>query len=138
MQGGRSLPRMSNENASHLPEAPLQERLRAALPAAMRARDKPTLALLRSTLAAIENAGAVELPDAPGGGLAIEQTPVGAGAAEAARRELSEADVERIVRAELAEREAAAQAYDAAGQPDRAEQLRAGVAVVSAYLPGRH
>jgi uncharacterized protein YqeY len=128
---------MSNENSPATPET-LQQRLRAALPAAMRARDKPTLALLRSTLAAIENAEAVELPDAPGGSLAIEQTPVGAGAAEAARRELSEADVERIVRAELAEREAAAQAYDAAGQPAQAEQLRAGVAVVSAYLPDGH
>ncbi|MFI0938252.1 hypothetical protein [Streptomyces sp. NPDC021020] len=124
---------MTNEN---LPAAPgaLQQRLRAALPAAMRARDKATLALLRSTLAAIENAEAVELPDAPGVSLAIEQTPVGAGAAEVARRELTDADVERIVRAELAEREAAAEAYDRAGQPAQAEQLRAGVAVVSGYL----
>ncbi|WP_031515610.1 GatB/YqeY domain-containing protein [Streptomyces sp. NRRL F-5123] len=125
---------MTNENSPAAPET-LQKRLRAALPAAMRARDKATLALLRSTLAAIENAEAVELTDVPGGSLAIERTPVGPGAAEAVRRELTEADVERIVRAELAEREAAAQAYDQAGQPAQAEQLRAGVAVVAAYLP---
>ncbi|MGW5353962.1 hypothetical protein ACWERV_26010 [Streptomyces sp. NPDC004031] len=124
---------MTHENPPAAPDT-LQQRLRAALPAAMRARDKATLALLRSTLAAIENAEAVDLPDAPRGSLAIEQTPVGAGAAEAARRELTEADVEGIVRAELAEREAAAEAYDRAGQAAQAEQLRAGVAVVSAYL----
>jgi hypothetical protein len=42
------------------------------------------------------------------------------GAAEATRRELTEADVERIVRAELAEREAAAQAYpDGPARPGR-------------------
>ncbi|MFI0901477.1 hypothetical protein [Streptomyces sp. NPDC020983] len=127
---------MSNANSSSAP-APLAQRLRAALPAAVRARDKATLALLRSTLAAIENAGAVEAPAATGGGPAIEQTPVGAGAAEAARRELTDADVERIVRAELAEREAAAQAYDQAGRPAQAEELRAGARVVAAYLePG--
>lgn len=100
----------------------------------MRARDKVALAVLRSTLAAIENAEAVELSAMPGGSPAIEQTPVGAGAAEAPRRELTEADVERIVRAELAEREAAAQAYDQAGQPAQAEQLRTGISILSAYL----
>ena len=100
----------------------------------MRARDKVALAVLRSTLAAIENAEAVELSAIPVGGLAIEQTPVGAGATEASRRELTEADVERIVRAELAEREAAAQAYDQAGQPAQADRLRTEIRVLSAYL----
>ncbi|MBR7839812.1 GatB/YqeY domain-containing protein [Actinospica durhamensis] len=123
---------MSNVNSQAAPE-PLQQRLRTALPTAMRARDKVALAVLRSTLAAIENAEAVELPATPGS-LAIEQTPVGAGAAEAPRRELTEADVERIVRAELAERDRAAQAYDQAGQPAQAEQLRTENRILTAYL----
>lgn len=125
---------MSNVNSRTGPE-PLRQRLRAALPAALRARDKVALAVLRSTLAAIENAEAVEVPAAPGVSLAIEQTPVGAGAAEAPRRELTEADVERIVRAELAEREAAARACEQVGQSARAEELRAGTRVVAAQLP---
>ncbi len=124
---------MPNANVEADPE-PLQQRLRTALPAAMQARDKVALAVLRSTLAAIENAEAVELSAIPGGGLAIEQTPVGAGVTEASRRELTGADVERIVRAELAEREAAAQAYDQAGQPAQADRLRTEIRVLSAYL----
>jgi uncharacterized protein len=47
----------------------LHERLRRALPAAMRARDRPAVNALRSALAAIDNAGAVDpaqaRPDAP-------------------------------------------------------------------------
>jgi uncharacterized protein YqeY len=124
---------MSNVDSQPAPE-PLRQRLRAALPTALRARDKAALAVLRSALAAIENAEAVEQPAVPGGSLALEHTAVGVGAAEAPRRELTEADVERIVRAELAEREAAAQAYDEAGQPAQAEQLRTGIRALSAYL----
>ena len=39
---------------------PLRDRLRAALPAAMKARDRATASTLRATLAAIENAEAVD------------------------------------------------------------------------------
>ena len=38
----------------------LRERLRRALPAAMKARDRPAINALRSALAAIDNAGAVD------------------------------------------------------------------------------
>jgi phosphatidylglycerophosphate synthase/uncharacterized protein YqeY len=113
---------------------PLRQRLRAALPAAMKTGDKAAVAALRSTLSAIDNAEAVERPGTPDRNLAIEQLPVGVGAAEMARRELSEDEVERIVRAELAERETAAQAYDAAGRPDAAADLRAQIQALELHL----
>lgn len=87
----------------------LRPRMRQALPEAMRARDKAAVSALRSTLAALDNAEAVPLDESATPGPAIEQTPTGAGATEAARRELSEHTVAGIVRAEAEERlEAAA------------------------------
>jgi len=113
-------------------ETPLRQRLREALPAAMKSRDRPAVAALRATLAAIENAEAVVVDDGTRRSLAIEDTPVGVGAAEANRRELTEDDVARIVRAEVAEREAAATAYEKSGHTDRAEQLRAEIRALTA------
>jgi uncharacterized protein YqeY len=112
--------------------APLRQRLREALPAAMKARDRVAVAALRATLAAIDNAEAVE--HVPSHGLAIERSPVGVGAAEVERRVLTEAQVADIVRAEMAEREAAARDYERAGRPERAEQLRGEISVLSAHL----
>jgi uncharacterized protein YqeY len=57
--------------------------------------------------------------------------------AEVERRVLTAAQVERIVRAEVAEREAAAGDYDRAGRPERAAQLRGEAGVRSAYLADR-
>jgi uncharacterized protein len=112
----------------------LRQRLREALPAAMKARDRVAVAALRSALAAIDNAEAVG--GTPTKGLAIERSPVGVGAAELPRRELTPAQVEEIVRAEMAEREAAALAYDRAGHTDRAGQLRGEIGVLATYLAG--
>jgi uncharacterized protein YqeY len=113
---------------------PLRQRLRAALPAAMKTGDKAAVAALRSTLSAIDNAEAVQRPGTPDRSLAIEQLPVGVGAAEMARRELTEAEVEKIVRAELAEREAAALAYDSAGRAEAAATLRAQIRALQPHL----
>jgi uncharacterized protein YqeY len=111
---------------------PLRQRLRDALPAAMKARDRTAVNALRATLAAIENAEATA--PTTDRGMAIESSPVGVGAAEAERRVLTEEQVERIVRAEMAEREAAARGYDQAGHPDRAEQLRTEITVLDRHL----
>jgi uncharacterized protein YqeY len=88
----------------------------------MKARDRTAVGVLRSTLAAIENAEAVVPAETKG--LAIEQSPIGAGAAEAPRRELTDDDVERIVRNEIADRESAAAGYESTGRSDRASALR--------------
>jgi uncharacterized protein YqeY len=100
----------------------IREQLREALPAAMKARNRIAVGVLRSTLAAIDNAEAIVPAEIKG--LAIEQSPLGVGAAEAERRFLTADDVARIVRDEIASREEAAADYDRVGHPDRAAQLR--------------
>jgi len=115
-------------------EIPLRRRLRDALTAAMKTRDRTAVAALRATLAAIENAEAVRPDGHPAGSLAIEQTPVGAGAAEVARRVLTPGDIERIVRDEIAEREAAAADYDRMDRPEQAARLRDEARVLAAHL----
>jgi uncharacterized protein YqeY len=94
----------------------------------MKARDRVAVTALRSALAAIDNAEAVG--GTPTKGLAIERSPLGVGAAELPRRELTAGQVEEIVRAEVAEREDAALGYEQRGQAERAAQLRAEVAVL--------
>jgi uncharacterized protein YqeY len=122
---------VSTPQAQPSPETSLRRRLRDALVVAMRERDRVTVSALRATLAAIDNAEAVDTPAAAG---AIESSPVGIGVAEAERRALSEEDIAQIVRAEVADREAAALGYDRAGRPERAEALRAEARVLSAHL----
>ncbi|MCC5474680.1 GatB/YqeY domain-containing protein [Streptomyces barringtoniae] len=100
----------------------------------MRARDKVAVGALRSTLAAVDNAEAVPVGPAELRGSAIEQVPLGVGATEAARRELSEQHITDIVRAEADERLAIAAQFTAPAQADRAAQLRAEAAVLLRLL----
>jgi len=139
------------------PDEDLRGRLRRALPAAMKARDAPAVTALRSALAAIDNAEAVDNPDraevaeappgaeAPPAGArppAGEEAPAfagtvpGVGAAEAERRRLTPAQAAEIVRAEVADRQAAADAYDRAGQAERADRLRTEARILGSYLEG--
>lgn len=112
--------------------------LRAALTDAMRARDPVATAALRSAVAAIDNAEAVDPDAAPvatatsadvAGGVA------GLGAAEVARRTLDEAEVLRVVRAEVDERQVAAADYERLGRADHAARLRAEAAAIATHLP---
>lgn len=111
---------------------PLRDRLRAALPAALKNRDRATAATLRATLAAIDNAEAVDVDTVRAG--AIEASPVGLGVAEAARRELTEADVAAIVQAEIDEQRHAAETYDRSGHSDKAADLRAAADMLAGFL----
>jgi uncharacterized protein YqeY len=88
----------------------LREQLKAALPTAMKTRDPATVTALRSALAAIENAAAV---------------PPENGVTEVPRRDQDDAEIERIVRAEITDRTTAAAEYDGLGHTDRADRLRA-------------
>jgi uncharacterized protein YqeY len=115
---------------------PLRDRLRLALPAALKARDRNAVTALRATLSAIDNAEAVGGDPSVHKGLAIEQSPVGVGATEVPRRTLTEDEVADLVRAEVAEREAAARHYDELGQSEPADRLRAQAQVLSAHLTG--
>lgn len=109
----------------------LAEQLRDGLRTAIKARDQIAMSALRSALAAIENAEAVEVPEQRG--LAIEESP-GLGGAEVQRRILTEADITQIVNAEIADREAAARTYAAAGQAERADLLLAEIGVLRGYI----
>jgi hypothetical protein len=117
-------------------DSPVRQRLQLALREALKARDTVAVSALRSALAAIDNAGAVPGPASGGpasgdpASAARAESPhfagavAGLGAGEAERRRLTEADIEQIVRAEVAERQAAVQDYDRAGHADQAERLR--------------
>lgn len=137
-RGGRRSPvpfvGMTATQGSPGNDIPLRGRLRDALGAAIKQRDRVAVSALRSALAAIENAEAVEREESADRRLAIEQIPVGVGAAEVPRRVLSEPDVARIVRAEIADRESAARGYEQAGRSARAEQLRAEIRVLSRHV----
>jgi len=102
----------------------------------MRARDKVAVSALRATLAAVDNAEAVPVDATAPSGPAIEQSPVGAGATEAVRRELTEREVADIVRAEVAERRHAAAQLTAPAHADRAARLRAEADLLLALLDG--
>jgi len=106
--------------------------LRRALTAALKARDPAAVAALRSALAAIENAGAVDpthVPVASSGPIAgaVE----GLGASEVERRPV---DVRAVVEAEVEQRRTAAREYADLGRPDHAERLQAEADVLAAHL----
>jgi uncharacterized protein len=113
----------------------LREELRAALKDAIKARDADAVAVLRTTLSAIDNAEAVPTEHAStAGGGPIAGAVEGLSAGEAERRELSEGDVVDIVRAEVAELLASAAECSDVGQPDRAAALLAQAAVLRSHV----
>ncbi|CAN7233619.1 hypothetical protein [Knoellia sp. LjRoot47] len=129
---------MTDEPAPH-PSRDLRVVMRGALKDAMKGRDRLAASALRSALAAVDNAEAVPTepgPTAGAGDSPIAGAVVGLGATEAARRELTADDVYSLVRAEIGERHAAADAVDAAGRPDRAADLRREADVLEAVLAG--
>lgn len=97
----------------------LRSRMRQALTEAMRARD-------RAEAAPVEEA---ELRS-----VALELSPAGAGATEAARHELSESGVAEIVHGEVTERLEAAARLTASAHTERAARLRAEAAALSRLL----
>lgn len=111
---------------------PLRDRLRTALSAAMKARNRNAISALRATLAAIDNAEAVDATEVRAG--AIETSAAGLGAAEVARRHLTEADIEQIVRSEVTDRHTAAEEYDRLGRTDHGDKLREEAAALTSLL----
>ena len=110
--------------------------LRRALDHALKTRDPIAVTALRSALSAISNAEAVSAAAA----VARPTSPHIAGAAagafggEARRRDLSAADVDQIVQAEISERLQAAGDYERSGRAARAERLRAEASVLASAL----
>ncbi len=110
----------------------LREDLRDALRTALRERQRSTVEVLRSTLAAIDNAEAV--PTQRDGTGAVEASRLGAGASDVPRAVLDEDAVRAIVAAEVSDLESAARVYDGLGRADRGRELRTQAALLSEAL----
>jgi uncharacterized protein len=115
----------------------LRTRLQAALKDALKARDKPAVAALRSAMAAIDNAQAVPTEQPPATEASSEHlagTAVGLRAAEAERKTLSAEELDEIVRTEITDRREAADHYRRAGQDEMADQLEREAGVLSSIV----
>jgi uncharacterized protein len=114
----------------------LRTHLRRQLSTAVREHDRPAVSALRSALAALDNAEAVqpsegfepEVSQHVAGGVA------GLGAAEVERRVLDVESQRAIVREEIESRLTAATTYQQHGQIARAAELRLGANVLLAVL----
>jgi uncharacterized protein YqeY len=102
------------------------DQMKADLLTARKARDKVTEVALKRALAAFDNGAAPPAEE--------KANVFGSGPREVPRIELVDADYVRIIQAELAEAEAAAQQYEAGGRVDAAQRLRAESAVLLRYL----
>ncbi len=106
----------------------------------MRARDPIAVSALRSGLAAIANAEAVDAAQ-PGPSASDESeiagSVLGLGAGDVARGDVGKAEVREILRTEVSDRLAAADQYERLGQLERAARLRAEADVLTGQLePG--
>ncbi len=107
----------------------LRNRIQQDLTASLKARDLATTRVLRSLLAAIGNAEAVDTTADPDFGT------VGAFASDVERLELNDADVVRIVAAEVAERREAINTYLGVDRSDLAEVMETEIEVLTRYFP---
>lgn len=118
-----------DQHAAALPHA-----LRAALSSAIRGRDRAAVSALRSAIAAVENAEAVEVQAPAEGDARFAGSATGLGAGEAERRTLTTDEVAAVVHAEVAERRAAAQEFTGLGREDQAQRLHAEADVIQQVL----
>jgi uncharacterized protein YqeY len=102
-------------------DAPLRDRLQTSLTEAMRARDAAATSVLRTTLSAIANAEAVDVPP-------------GTTATELPRRHLSEDDIRAVVRGERDDLVTTAAELRAHGRADDADELETKAAVLRSLL----
>ena len=109
--------------------------LRASLKTELRARRSFAVAVLRETLAAIDNAEAAELAAAPPVEHGVIAGGVGGlGAGEVARKQLTPEDVSKLIAREFDERRAAQAQYRALGRTEEAETLGLQLEVLNGLL----
>lgn len=129
----------------------LRSQLRAGLVEAMKQRDPGAMSVLRSAIAALDNAEAIDEADmidpvAADGWAPVERfddspndfiagARVGVGSTEAPRRSLSVDDVRSILQSEITDRINAARHYATRGRHDLAEELRDQAEILRHYLP---
>jgi hypothetical protein len=106
----------------------LKQRLRGDLKAAMQARAGDEVRVLRTLIAALDNAEAVAVE-----GVQAPFRKLGDPSGEVPRRELDYAEVDALLQAEAASRLSAADDYERHGRDDDAARLRGEAALVGRY-----
>ncbi|HSG35620.1 MAG TPA: hypothetical protein VLA37_13890 [Sphingomonadaceae bacterium] len=110
----------------------LKARLRADLKPAMIERRKEEAALLRTLLAAIDNA---EAPAQTSEQASAASADFGSGGGEVDRLDLSEADLAAILWREITDREENAAEFARRGVSDREQSLLSEADLIRRYLP---
>ena len=114
----------------------LKGALRRDLTAAMKEHDRGTATVLRTALAALDNAEAVTVP--ANGKVAATAHVAGAGSGvgstEAGRRSVTGDEAREVLRGLIAEQSGEADRYDTLGQAATAQRLRAQAGVLRKYL----
>lgn len=105
----------------------MREQMQADLVSALKGGDLIAVSVLRTTLAAVSNAEAVD----PGPGAPLIRAGL---FGDVERRRLSAADIAAIVDRERAELESTAVLLDAAGRSSEAAGCRARAAILDGYL----
>lgn len=117
----------------------LRSLLRTDLVAAMKARRTEAVSALRTAIAVIDNAEAVNTPAQASVHTVSEHVAgarTGVGSTEAERRILSLDDVRALLQAQVDDRTGEADRYDTYGQRDAALRLRREADVLRQYLVG--
>jgi uncharacterized protein YqeY len=114
----------------------LRSMLRSDLVAAMKARQPEVVSALRTAIAAIDNAEAIEVHDSVEvrASRHFAGAQAGVGSTEAARRVLSIGEVRSLLEAQVSDRIAEADRYDALNQRAAASRLRREADVLRRYL----
>lgn len=112
-------------SSTETPQMPIRERMKADLLKAMKARRKITVTTLRSVLAAIDNAEAVE-PNTSSG-------PIVGRSADVPRKVLTEKQMRDILESEAAERRSAIAEYERLDRHTDANRLRLELEVLATY-----
>ena len=104
----------------------MRKRLKNDLPNAIKLRNSAAVTAIRTMLAAIDNAEAVDPRDL--------STPVYGRTNDVPRKRLTEQDIQDIVQLEAIARRSAIVKYEQLGSHEAADQLRAELDVINRYL----
>jgi uncharacterized protein YqeY len=112
----------------HMPKSsvPLRQRLKADLLGAMKARQNHVVSTLRSTLAEIDNAEAVEVD--------TSFVPMADRTNDVPRKVLTEAEIRAILQSEADQIKLALAEYERVGRVEKAAELQAAWEVLAGYL----